>query len=121
MVSRLSAWGFSTPARCTGWRTHPEQYSGQVTTHLAWGDQAIRARMLPGQVDVTDQLARQPQLPAGGRDQPGPAIGCCRVTRSNRGPTEGLFEEAEGVLDGKAPQVPAPEHTQVGGQRTADP
>ena len=77
--------------------------------------------MFPWHVDVADQWTSQPQLPAGGSDQPAPAIGCCRVSRADGSPTERLLEEAERVLDGEAAQIPAPQHAQVSRQWTADP
>jgi uncharacterized protein involved in outer membrane biogenesis len=43
------------------------------------------------------------------------------VARADGGPAERLFEEAEGVLHGEAPQVPAPQHAQVGWERAANP
>src|SRR5947209_1882024 len=43
------------------------------------------------------------------------------MARTYGGPTEGLFEEAEGVFDREAPQIPAPQRAQVSRQWTADP
>src|SRR6266508_3190822 len=120
-MSFLTSGGFSAPARCTSRSTHPEQYSAEAPMDLTWCDQSIRSRMLPGQADVADEWASQPQLPARACDQPAPTIGCLRVARSNGGPAEGLLEETEGVLDSEAPQVPAPQDAQVSRQRTADP
>jgi len=77
--------------------------------------------MFPGEADLTDEWAGQPQLAGGAGDQPAPTVGRLRVARTNAGPAEGLFEEAEGVLDGKAAQVPAPHDAQVSRQRSADP
>lgn len=37
----------STRIRYTSWSTHPEQYSREVALDLAWGDQTIRASVLP--------------------------------------------------------------------------
>src|SRR5579859_2101332 len=39
---------FSALARCTSRSTHPDEYSGEVAVDLAWSDQSIRSRMLPG-------------------------------------------------------------------------
>jgi hypothetical protein len=36
----------------------------------------------------------------GGQHQPGPAVGLLRVARPRGGPTQVLFGEADGVLDG---------------------
>src|SRR5207237_10294043 len=36
-------------------------------------------------------------------------------------PAEGRFEEAEGVLNGEAPQIPAPQHAEIRRQRASDP
>jgi hypothetical protein len=77
--------------------------------------------MLPGQTDVAEQWPSQPELPAGGGDQAGPAVGGGWVAGADGGPAKGLFEEAEGVLDREAAQVPAPEDAQVGWEWTADP
>src|SRR5258707_6183146 len=77
--------------------------------------------MLPGQADVTDEWAGQPQLPAGGSDQPGPTVSGVCVARADGSPAEGLLEEAEGMLDGETSQVPAPQHAQVSRQWAADP
>src|ERR1700720_2170168 len=60
-------------------------------------------------------------MPTGAGDQPGPAIGGIRVAGTNGGPAESLLEEAESVLDGETPQIPAPQRAQVGWQWTADP
>src|SRR5258708_31734836 len=88
---------------------------------LARGGEAIRSGMLPGQANVADQRTRQPQLPAGGGDQAGPAVGGGWVARADGRPAKRLFEEAEGVFDREAPHVPAPQDAQVGRQWTADP
>ena len=77
--------------------------------------------MLPGEPHVLDDVPRQPQLPAGAGHQPAPAIGGLRITWAHRGPTEALLEKSEGVLNGKAAQIPMPENAQVGRQWTADP
>ena len=87
----------------------PGPNSGEVSADLAWGEQAVRSGMFPWHMDVADQWTSQPQLPAGGSDQPAPAIGGCRVSRANGSPTERLLEEAERVLDGEAAQIPAPQ------------
>src|SRR5215472_10925045 len=100
---------------------HPEQYSDEVVLGLTWSDQAVRPRMLPGKTDIRNNCASQPQLPARGRDQPGPAIGCLGMARPNSGPAQCLFEEPERVLDGEATQVPAPENCQLIRQRTTNP
>jgi hypothetical protein len=92
-----------------------------VALDLTWGDQSIRSGALPGKADLTDEWAGQQQLPAGASDQPTPTIGGVRVAGADRGPAEGLFEEAESVLNGEAPQVPAPQRAQVRRQWTADP
>ena len=81
----------------------------------------IRSGMLPGQAHVAEQGTSQPQLPTGSSHQARPAIGSRWVARADRGPAEGLFEKAEGMLDGETPQVPTPQHAQVGWKRTADP
>ena len=88
---------------------------------LAWSDQTIRSRMLPGQADVTDEWAGQPQLPAGAGDQPGPTVSSVCVAGPDGSPAEGLLEEAESVLNGEAAQIPAPQHTQVSWQWAANP
>src|SRR5712691_565030 len=85
---------------------HPA--SGEVAVDLAWSDQSIWSRMLPRQADVTDEWAGQPQLPAGAGDQPGPTVSGICVAGTGRGPAEGLFEEAEGMLDGETSQIPVP-------------
>ena len=113
-LANETAWRFSTWARCTGGCTHPDQKSTEVALELAWSGQVVRSRMLPGQTNVAEQWPSQPQLPAGGGDQTRPAVGGRRVARTDGGPAERRFEEAERVLDGEAPQVPTPEDTQVG-------
>src|ERR1700738_366304 len=92
-----------------------------MTLDLARGGQAIRSGMLPGQANVADKLPCQPQLPAGGGDQAGPAVGGGWVARADGRPAKRLLEKAEGVFDREAPQVPAPQDAQGGRQWTADP
>src|SRR5260370_32607133 len=77
--------------------------------------------MFPGQADLAHEWASQPQLPAGSRNQPGPAIRCVGMARPHGGPAECLFEKAEGVLDRESPQVPAPQHAEIHWQRTTNP
>jgi hypothetical protein len=120
-LANEAPWRFSTWARCACGSAHPDQKSTEVALALAWSGQAIRSGMLPRQTDVAEQWPSQPELPAGGGDQAGPAVGGSWVARADSGPAKRLFEEAEGVLDRKAPQVPAPEDAQVGWEWTADP
>lgn len=120
-MSFITSWRFSALARCTGRSTHPDQYSGEVAVDLAWSEQSIRSWMLPGESDLGEQWTGQPQLPAGAGDQPAPTVSCLRVAWADGGPAERLFEEAEGMLDGEAAQVPAPQNAQVRRQWTADP
>jgi hypothetical protein len=77
--------------------------------------------MLPGQAHIGEQWPSQPQLPASGGDQTRPSVGGRRVARTDGGPAERLFKEAEGVFHREAPQVPTPEDAQVGREWTADP
>jgi len=51
----------------------PDQHSGEVALDLTRSDQAVRTRVLPGKSNVSDQWAREPQLPTGGGHQPRPA------------------------------------------------
>ncbi len=60
-------------------------------------------------------------MPAGGGDQPAPAVGCIWMARAHRRPAQSLFEETEGVLHGETTQVPVPETAQICGERPADP
>src|SRR5262245_15721104 len=101
--------------RYTSRCTHPEQYSGEATLDLTRRDQSVGSRVLPRQADVLDELASEPQWPAGGGDEPAPSVGCIRVARAYRRPAKGLFEEPEGVLHGEATQVPVPHDAQVRG------
>ena len=98
-----ATWGFSTWPRCTGWSSQPDQKSSEVALDLAWRGQAIRSGMLPGQANIAEQWPSQPELPAGGGHQARPTIGSGWVARADRGPAEGLFEKAEGMLDGETP------------------
>jgi hypothetical protein len=68
MFSDSASGGFSAAMRCTSRSTHPEQYSDEVALHLTWSYQAVRPRMLPGETDIRNQWACQPQLPARGGD-----------------------------------------------------
>ena len=88
---------------------------------LAWSDETIRSRMLPGQADVTDEWAGQPQLPAGAGDQPGPTVSSVCVAGADGSPAERLLEEAESVLNGEAAQIPVLQRAQVDRQRTSNP
>src|SRR5438105_5930347 len=88
---------------------------------LTWSQQTVRSQMLPGEADLAHEWASQPQLPAGSRNQPAPAISCVGVARANSSPAQRLLEKAERMLDGEAPQIPAPQHAQVSRQWTADP
>src|SRR6516162_9771304 len=91
--SFLTSRRFSPSARFTSRSTHPEQNSGEVAMDLTWSDQSVRSRMFPGQADLAHEWSSQPQLPARRGNQPGPAISCLWVARTNCGPSEGLFEE----------------------------
>ena len=74
--------------------------------------------MFPGQADASRRANHNCQY--------APAINQVQrsVARGRRGRTvvqpRVCFEKAKGVL-GRKPQVQAPEHTQVGGQRATDP
>jgi hypothetical protein len=57
--------------------------------------------------------ARQPELGEGGHDQPRPAIRLLGVANPGRGPSHAPLEEAEGVLRVEAPDVGAPEESQI--------
>src|SRR5829696_5475601 len=93
---RLSA---QSRGACRG--AQGEHKSGKASAHPT-GTQAGLWYVLPGQALVDDDLARQPQLPQPGRQQPTPAIGALRRTRADGGPAQRLLEEAKQVLDGKA-------------------
>ena len=58
--------------------------------------------MLPRQVHFLDGPPRQTELGVGQRHQPRPAIGLLWSPHAWRGPVEGLFAEAVGVLQIKA-------------------
>jgi hypothetical protein len=98
-VPWLTAWGFSASVRCTGGCTHPDEKSTELAMDLTGCQQAIRSGTLPGQSKIGHQAAGEPQLPAGGSDQPRPASGGGRVAWPHRGPAERLLEETEGVLE----------------------
>jgi len=98
-----------------------DQNSGEVALDLTRSDQAVRTRVLPGKSNVSDQSAREPQLPTGGGHQPRPAVSGLLMARADGGPAEGLLDKPERVFDGEAAQIPAPEGAQVKRQWTADP
>ena len=120
-ITDRPAGGFSTPLRCTSWSTQPDQNSREVSLDLTRRDESVGPRMLPRESDVADDGPRQPQLPTGARHQPTPSVGGLRIAWAHGGPTEGLLEEPEGVLNGETAQIPVPEDAQVSWQRTADP
>ena len=74
------------------------------------GSERVRgAGLFPGTAPVSGEWAGEAELGVGGEDQPGPAVGGFRRADLRGGPAEGLFEQAEGVLDVEAPQVCLPE------------
>ena len=119
MLSGLASGRLSTTLGCSGESTNPDQKSTEVSMDLARSHQSIRTWVLPWQSNLREQWTSQPQLPARGSHQPGPPIGCVGMPRAHGGPAQGLLEEAEGVFDREAPQVPAPQDAQVGRQWTA--
>ena len=70
---------------------------------------------------VNDEWSSEPELPEGEDEQPGPAIGGLGVSGADGGPAEGLFEEAEAVLDRESQDVVAPQVGQICWQFVPDP
>jgi hypothetical protein len=68
---------------------------------------------LPGQPPIRHVRSRQPELGESGHHQPRPAVGLLGMPDPRRGPSQSLFEEAEGVLQVEAPDVGAPQQAQV--------
>src|SRR5215469_2473108 len=65
-----------------------------------------RHRWFPGQLLISDQTTRQPQLPQTSRQQPGPHLTCARVSGSNRGPAKLVLTKTKALLDREATSVP---------------
>src|SRR5713101_5410975 len=66
------------------------------------GQAAGRAGLLPGQLQVGDEVAGEAELGVAGDDQPGPPVGSGRGAELGAGPAENLFQEPEGVLEVEA-------------------
>ncbi len=67
----------------------------------------------PGQPQVRNASARQPELGESGQNQPRPPVGLLGVPYRRCGPSQSLFEKAEGMLQVEAPEVGAPDELQV--------
>lgn len=68
---------------------------------------------LPGQPTIRYMRPRQPQLGEGSQNQPRPPVGLLGVAHAGGVPSEGLLEEAEGVLQVKASDVSFPEQAEI--------
>ena len=120
-MARTAAWRFSAGLGCTGWGPQSEHKSGAGAADAAGAQVGGRAGSFPGQVAIGDQGPGEPQLPDRGGQQPGPAVGRRRLADADGGPAQGVFAEAEEVLDREAAAVPAPQVEQIVRQRAADP
>jgi hypothetical protein len=66
------------------------------------GEPAGRGGAFPGAAQVGGERAGEPELGVAGDHDPGPAVGGVRVADFGGGPAEDLFEQAEGVLEGRS-------------------
>src|SRR4051812_35723782 len=85
----------------------------ETLTDAAGGERVRRLVWLPGQPMVADQRAGQAQLSEGGQDEPGPPVSLLWGAEFRGGPAQGLFGEAERVLDVETAQVGAPDPVEV--------
>lgn len=80
-----------------------------------WSMTVVPTGLLPGTTQVGGRGAGQAELGVGGKDQPGPDVGCLWAPDFGTGPAEGLFEQAECVFDVEAAQEGLPEPVDVSG------
>ena len=76
---------------------------------------------LPGEPQILNARTCQAQLHVCRQDQPTPAVSLLRMTHSRDGPPQGLFEEAEGVLQVESADVGAPKEIEVRLSRASPP
>src|SRR4051794_3068637 len=120
-VARAASRGFSAGFGRTGRGAQPVEKSREGPTDAAGRQLGSRERAFPGEALVSDEGSGEPELPERKGEQPGPAISGLGVARAHGGPAEGLFEEAEAVLDRESQDIVAPEVGQIVGQVAADP
>jgi hypothetical protein len=86
----------------TGWGAQCWLKSAKSPSDAGGGEPAGFALSFPGQAQVVDEAAGQAQLGVGGDDEPGPPVGLFGGAQRWRGPTQGVLDEPEGVLDVEA-------------------
>src|SRR5262249_10527608 len=92
-------WGLSACLGWTRWRPHMQQKWREGAADTSRAQSCGRHRWFPGQVLISDQTTRQPQLPQTSRQQPGPHLTCARVSGSNRGPAKLVLTKTKALLD----------------------
>ena len=80
-IADRPAWGFSARLRCTSWRTHPDENSGEVPLDLTRRQEPVGTRVLPRESGITDDASPQPQLPTRSGHEPTPSVGCSKQSR----------------------------------------
>src|SRR5215211_6098531 len=68
---------------------------------------------LPGQPPVAHTLAGQPQLSEGGHHQPTPSVSLLWMAYPRGGPSQCLFEKAEGVFQIEPTHICSPEKLEI--------
>src|SRR5215208_6068462 len=75
----------------------------------------------PGQPQVRYVPSCQPELGESSHHQPRPPVSLLGVPYPRCGPSQSLFEKAEGMLQVEAPDVRAPEQIEIGFSLTMPP
>ena len=98
-VARTAARRFSARFGRAGRGAQLGEKSGEGAADAAGRQLGGRERPFPGEALVGDQGSGEPELPEREGEQPGPAVGGGGISGANGRPAEGLFEEAEAMLN----------------------
>jgi hypothetical protein len=124
----VMAWGWTVVAsarwpsgsgpgwfRCTGGTSGLGAQVPKPSADACRGEAVGCCRLFPEFAQVSDEATGQAELGVGGDDQSGPAVRSLRGADRGAGPSKGLLEQPEGVLEVESAQVRLPEPVDVGG------
>ena len=88
--------------------------SPKSSAHSQRGQLLRVGSAFPGEPEIVDELAGEPELCVGGDHQPGPAVGLFRGADRRRGPAQRPLHESEGVFDVEPAEVGPPAQIEIG-------